>query len=141
MITRQAYTEVYYLINEMSDEMRKKIPLNIINAIKEKMDKNYKFNVENEDIEDLVLLEDTEKILSVLYTDYIASEEEKNIIKNKEKLIAEKRKAEIPKVQVKEILFEKKVDDSNALIRTENKKWHTKIFEWLKSLIKTKGET
>lgn len=136
MISKQAYSEVYYLISEMSEELRQKIPLNIINAIKEKMDKNYQFNIENGDIEDLVLLEDTEKVLSVLYTDYIATEEEKAIIKNKERVLEEKRKADIPKVEVKEILFatnEKNNKEEKALVKKENEKWYTKFFNWLRS--------
>lgn len=136
MISSQAYSEVYYLISEMSEELRQKIPLNIINAIKEKMDKNYQFNIENDDIEDLVLLEDTEKVLSVLYTDYIATEEEKAIIKNKERVLEEKRKADIPKVEVKEILFatnEKNNKEEKALVKKEDEKWYTKLFNWLKS--------
>lgn len=135
MISSQAYSEVYYLISEMSEELRQKIPLNIINAIKEKMDKNYQFNIENDDIEDLVLLEDTEKVLSVLYTDYIATEEEKAIIKNKERVLEEKRKADIPKVEVKEILFatnEKNNEEEKALVKKENEKWYTKFFNWLR---------
>ena len=36
-----------------------------------------------ENIEDLDLLEYTQKILSVIYTDYIATDEEKLVIKNK----------------------------------------------------------
>lgn len=136
MISNQAYSEVYYLISEMSEELRQKIPLNIINAIKEKMDKNYQFNIENDDIEDLVLLEDTEKVLSVLYTDYIATEEEKAIIKNKERVLEEKRKADISKVEVKEILFatnEKNNKEEKALVKKEDEKWYTKFFNWLRS--------
>ena len=51
------------------------------------MDKSYEFYVEESDLEDVELLEDTEKILSVIYTDYLASEEERKIIHEKEKAI------------------------------------------------------
>ena len=53
--------------------------------IEKRKDSSYNIDVEN--IEDLNLLEDTEKILSVIYTDYIATVEEKEIIKNKEKIV------------------------------------------------------
>lgn len=92
MINSKAYTEVYYIINEMSDELKSKIPQDIIANIEEKMDNNYQFNIENKDIEDIKLLEDTEKILSVLYTDYIATEYERKIIKAKEKILLNKYK-------------------------------------------------
>ena len=56
------------------------------------MDKNYIFNSQNKDLENIELLEDTEKILSVLYTDYFSTEEEKEIILNKEKMLESERK-------------------------------------------------
>ena len=79
----RAYTEVNYIINEMSSEMKSKIPYQILKKIEDRKDKNYEFYIEDEDFENVELLEDTEKMLSVLYTDYLASDEEKIVIKNK----------------------------------------------------------
>lgn len=81
----KAYTQVSYIINNMSSELKNKIPKEIISMIEKRKDSSYNIDVEN--IEDLDLLEDTEKILSVIYTDYIATVEEKEIIKNKEKIV------------------------------------------------------
>ena len=39
----RAYTEVNYIINEMSDEMKNKIPSQILRNIENRMDKNYDF--------------------------------------------------------------------------------------------------
>lgn len=89
MLDKKAYTEVFYIINEMSEELRSKIPSEIIKNIEKKMDRTYDFNIE-EDIENAELLEDTEKILSVLYTDYLATDEEREVIKNKERILKEK---------------------------------------------------
>lgn len=83
----RAYTQANYIINEMSEEMRSKIPDYVIKNIESKMDKTYEFYVEESDLEDVELLEDTEKILSVIYTDYLASEEERKVILEKEKTI------------------------------------------------------
>ncbi len=69
----RAYTEANYIINEMSEEMKNKIPAKILKNIENRMDKTYKFYIENDDFENVELLEDTEKILSVIYTDYLAS--------------------------------------------------------------------
>ena len=83
----RAYTQAYVIINELSEEIKNKIPEKIINAIKSKMNKAYEFVISDEDIEKMELLEDTEKILSVIYTDYLATDEERKIIKQKEKSI------------------------------------------------------
>ena len=76
----KAYTEVNFIINEMDSELSNKIPKDIKEMIREKMDKNYEFYIEDNEWEEKDLLEDTEKILSVLYTDYIANDEEKKLI-------------------------------------------------------------
>lgn len=81
----KAYTQVSYIINNMSSELKNRIPKEIISMIEKRKDSSYNIDVEN--IEDLNLLEDTEKILSVIYTDYTATVEEKEIIKNKEKIV------------------------------------------------------
>lgn len=89
MIDSKAYTEVFCIINSMSVGMKEKIPLNIRKNIESKMEKNYKFSI-NKNIKTMPLLADTEKLLSVLYTDYFATNEERIIIKNKEKSEYEK---------------------------------------------------
>ena len=91
MLSKKAYTEAYFIINEMSEEMRSKIPDKIIKNIENRMDKTYEFYIEEEDIETAELLEDTEKILSVLYTDYLSTPEEREVILNKEKILAKQK--------------------------------------------------
>ena len=94
MINNKAYTEIVVIINNMSAKLREKIPLDLIESFKQNMDKNYCFLLAS-NIKDTKLLEDTEKLLSLLYTDYFASEEEKIIINAKERsliLKAEKEK-------------------------------------------------
>lgn len=115
MLDRRAYTEAYIIICEMSEEMRNKIPKDVIRNIKNKMDKSYKFSLEGIDIDDydkIKLLEDTEKILSVVYTDYFSTEEERNVILAKEKILEEKKKNErnknIPRLKLVNLFGYKK---------------------------------
>lgn len=131
MLDKKAYTEVFYIINEMSEELRSKIPNAIIKNIESKRDRNYEFNVE-EDIENAELLEDTEKILSVLYTDYIATDEEREVIKNKEKILKEKNKIDLPKVKINEIFQRNKEikiekEKTNFLTEKPKEKWYTRV--------------
>ena len=104
MLQSKAYTEAFYLISQMSDEMRNKIPERVLNNIKNRMDKNYIFNADNNDFEGTKLLEDTEKILSVIYTDYFSTEEEYEVIKNKERMLEKEKTLEkqrkIPKLKL-----------------------------------------
>ena len=89
MIDSKAYTEVYEVINNMPKEMQEKIPNKMKEAIKNQMDKKYdfKYKITNNG----ELLEDTKKILSVLYTDYLATEDVRKIIYAKERKLQSKK--------------------------------------------------
>lgn len=139
----RAYTEVNYIMNEMSSEMKDKIPPQIVKNIKERMDKNYDFQIEEEDFESVELLEDTEKILSVLYTDYLATAEEKVVIKNKEELLENKKKEILSTIKIKDI-FPKAQEISKTIQIGENKEllnskqvnWYRKIINLFKRVLK-----
>ena len=77
---RRALTEVYNILIMLDREKFEKIPNEIITIIHDNMDLTY--NIELDKIEDGEILEDTEKILSIIYTDYLATPEEKEIIEN-----------------------------------------------------------
>lgn len=131
----KAYTEVNFIINEMDSELSNKIPRDIKEMIRKKMDKNYEFCIENHEWEEKELLEDTEKILSVLYTDYIANDEEKKLILNKEKIINQERHKDIKIIKNSQELFpnqRKYVSEEKSLVKTENKPWILKIVEYIK---------
>lgn len=84
---RRALSEVYEVIIMLEDKELKKIPTRLIEAIKLNKDNDYEVDFQN--IEEGNMLPDTIKILSTLYTYYLASEEEKNVIF---KLINNKKK-------------------------------------------------
>lgn len=152
MIDKKAYTEVYKLIEILPEEQKKKIPEDFIDVIKNNMDTSYKFEIDTENIEEIDLLEDTEKILSVIYTDYLATEEERRIIKNKEK-ISLLKKEQKKKKQFQENYNDKYYNfpketsysnnkrvteekDDNKLINLTKDKWYQKFIKMIRNIIK-----
>ena len=152
MIDKKAYTEVYKLIEILPEELKKKIPEDFIDVIKNNMDTSYKFEIDTENIEEIDLLGDTEKILSVIYTDYLATEEERRIIKNKEK-ISFLKKEQKKKKQFKENYNDKYYNfpketsysnnkrvteekDDNKLINLTKDKWYQKFIKMIRNIIK-----
>ena len=75
---RRALSEVYEVIIMLENKDLKKIPEKLMEAIKLNKDNEYEVDFHN--IENGEMLPDTIKILSTLYTYYLASDEEKNII-------------------------------------------------------------
>lgn len=127
---KRAYSEVNYIINNMPEEMKSKIPDDIITNIQNKMDKEY--IVSFKDIEYDELLPDTEKILAVLYADYIAPEEEIRFIKDTEKRIKDKKIQEINKNVINPFKKSKITHVKQEVTIVKNKKWYEKFFSWIK---------
>ena len=146
MMDRRAYTEAYTLIEVLPEELKKKIPDSLILGIKNNMDNSYEFEIDDENLDDMELLEDTEKILSVIYTDYLASEEEKEVIKNKEMSIL-KKKEEEKKENYSDSYYNFPKEEINNTPKTENEeinkvmkvpreKWYQKFIKMIKHMVK-----
>ena len=75
---KKALAEVYEVLIMLDKKDLTKIPKRLVEAIK--LNKDNEYEVDFQDIEDGKILPDTIKILSTLYTYYLASEEEKNVI-------------------------------------------------------------
>lgn len=144
----RAYTQAYVMIDSLSDELKRKIPKEIITAIKSKMDSSYEFSVEDEEVENIELLEDTEKILSVIYTDYLATEEERKIIKDKERACFLKSEQEKKEKYSEHVFARKQTPAPVATTETETSKnwlivpkerWYQKVINMIKKIFK-KGE-
>ena len=142
MLNSKAYTEVFCIINLMTDEMKTKIPEKIMKNIQERMDINYEFYIYEEDIEDAELLEDTEKILSVLYIDYLSTDEERKIILNKERILLNfKNNTENKTVEIKDVFSKNKISEhddivsnTKELINAKKENWYSKIFNFIKRI-------
>ena len=83
-LDRRALAEVYTILRALEESTLKKIPSNIVDAIRYNMD--FKYEVDYSKILNNELLDDTKKILSVLYIDYLASYEERDVIYKMENL-------------------------------------------------------
>lgn len=131
---RRAYSEVNYIINNMPKEMKNKIPADVIINIQNKMDKDYAVKIK--DIEYDELLPDTEKLLAVLYADYIAPDDERKLIKDTEKRIKDKKIQEINKNVINPFKKYKQTQKNQNFIVVRHRKWYEKFFGWIKKYFK-----
>ena len=72
----RAYRELYVIISNLTEEMKEKIPKNVIENISRKMDKTYDFKLENNDIFNTEYMVETKALFLELYIRYIAEDEE-----------------------------------------------------------------
>ena len=134
MIEAKAYTQVSYIISLMSENLKRKIPQDLIDLIEEKKDKNYE--IEYTSIKSMKLLNDTKKLLSVIYTDYIATDEERRIIQNKERVLSLKQEKEKHENFSVDLFSEKEkrkeVNKDTYLVRPEKDKWYIILLKRIK---------
>lgn len=106
-ITKEAYSEVYAILNLMSWDSISKIPEKIWENIDNKRDKDKIIEINN--IEDYQASEQANKLLAVLYRDYFATDEEKEVINAKEKILEQKEQEELYEKYNPDNLFKNKV--------------------------------
>lgn len=137
---RNSFKEVYTILENTDKTLVNKIPIKFINFIKDNMNTSYEININpNINIDQQLLLKETEAILSLIYRNYWATPTEKqefDINDKQEYIEKEKMKKEL--YQGKDIyeIFRKRkniqkieFDDKLMVIKKENflKKFFKKI--------------
>ena len=78
---KNAYTEVYTILQELNEEEYNKIPPEIIQAIRINKNEEYEYELdENLELKDHQMLPETKAILFNLFRDYLATPEQKEKI-------------------------------------------------------------
>ena len=151
---RDAYKEVYVILNYLEETEYKKIPIKIINAIKENMNEDYEYKMNEEiDIYKQPMLLETKATLFNIFRDYLATpmQREKILKMQKEDRIKLEQKKQMlyslenifknNKKNIRDINEKDSTDNDNvnsykALIALKKKNFIQKIFDKIKILLK-----
>lgn len=140
-IDAKAYSELFEIINLLDESEKNKIPTEIYENIKSQKSKEY-INQYNtlDDINENNIEEKTAILLTSLYLDYIANNEEKkeveDVLKENEKKLSEKYSTEN---MFKNRNKEENTQKINTMITIKKKETvFTKILNKIKSLFKTR---
>ena len=75
---KNAYTEVYTILQELNEEEYNKIPPEVVEAIKVNRNEEYKYELDDElELKEQSMLPETKAILFNLFRDYLATPEQK----------------------------------------------------------------
>ena len=78
---KNAYTEVYTILQELNEEEYNKIPPEVIETIEANRDEDYEYELDDElELKDQPMLPETKAILFNLFRDYLANPEQKTKI-------------------------------------------------------------
>ena len=84
-ITKQVCNEVYDIIYHMENKLFNKIPKEFIKVIEQNRDENMKVNIDySKSINEQKLQRGTRVVLSLIYRDYLCSEEERKTLIEKD---------------------------------------------------------
>ena len=127
---KDAYTEVYEILEQLDEEEYNKIPSNVITAIRENRNTEYEFELDDEsELKEQELLTETKAILFNIFRDYLSTPEQKEkIIKMQaeERLKNEQKKAN----QYNSDLFANKQKVQSGEIE------HTELIEYKENIFK-----
>ncbi len=83
----KAFKEVYMILKSFGKEMQGKIPTSLLDFIEENMDKDYFFILDdNIPLEEQSFMDETLGIISLIYRDYLCTDEEREKIKKEDEI-------------------------------------------------------
>lgn len=138
----KAFSEVDTILEYSSEEIRNKVPDKFRQLIKNNKDNNYKLILdEHKKLKDQKLLIETREILSLIYRDYLCSEDErKELIKiNNQKLEEINEEYDIQNIFDKrknKVSAEDDINKETLPVVINEEKWYKKIFNFIRKLIK-----
>ena len=122
---RNAYKEVYEILQELDEENHNKIPKDIIKVFEENKNEEYEFHLDDElELKEQDLLPETKAILYNLFRDYLSEPWQKEKIvkwQNEEK----QRNEELKKQKYNTEIFNKKAcnqNDCNSINNAQKEK-------------------
>lgn len=135
---KRAFKEVYEILKYVSNEDLKKIPSEILITIKENMQLDYEYKINNiSDFQNQEISEISKAILSVIYRDYWATEEERKEIKEKESFERNKIEEEKRKKYNPDAIFEnRKTNSTDDIKSVELVKYKENILVRIKKFLK-----
>ena len=121
---KKALVEVDAVLSCLDYNEYKKIPTNIINAIENNKDEEYMYEYDEElEYEDWSLMPETKAILYNIFKQYLATEEQRKYLQQKERLENYKIESKKIKKYNSENLFKKeKGQETEKVVQEENNK-------------------
>ena len=143
LIYRNAFTEVYEILQFLGNEEINKIPKKIYDTISENRNNNYSYKIDkNKDLEEQQMMEETKAILYNIYRDYLVTDIQRELIiekqKNERNILEEGKKSKYDS----NIIFKKNervVEKNNVPIEAKKETFFEKIIKFFEKIFnKTK---
>lgn len=143
----KAYKESFVILSYVPKEDLLKIPKTVLEKISNNMDKNYDYKIKpGKDFDDAEMLPETKALLALIFRNYWANEEQKELIERKRRLDSESLEAEKRKKYNPDNIFKNRTNSLNkfsnvenecmAMVEIKEKNILQKIFDKIKKLFR-----
>ena len=127
---KNAYTEVYAILEQLDEEEYNQIPSEVITAIRENRNTEYEFELDEElELKEQELLPETKAILFNIFRDYLSTPEQK------EKIIKMQTEERLKNEQKKQEQYNSDVFANNQK-KPNIKEEHTELIEYKENIFK-----
>ena len=119
-LTKENFSEVYEIINHLTQELRNKIPSDFVEFVSKNKDNNYVSEIDfTKNINEQKISKETRAILAIIYRDFLCNKEEKKkLIKEDEKYLLELEKTKSEKYS-QDNLFKKDKINKEEVVEQE----------------------
>ena len=119
-LTKENFSEVYEIINHLTQELRNKIPSDFVEFVSKNKDNNYVSEIDfTKNINEQKISKETRVILAIIYRDFLCNKEEKKkLIKEDEKYLLELEKTKSEKYS-QDNLFKKDKINKEEVVEQE----------------------
>lgn len=143
----KAFKEVYIILKFVGKEIQHKVPTKILKFIEENMDKDYFFMLDDTiSLEEQSFMDETLGIISLIWRDYLCTNEEREKIKQKDEEMQNQMEKERIKKYNPDDLFKNREEIDKCvqynklkqthMIEYKEKNFIQKIFDRIKHLLK-----
>ena len=138
MEDKKVLTEVYEILKHLSSENLKKIPSNVINLIKENMDKNYIFKYDiSKSLQNQNISRDTVAVLSYINMEYLLNDRQREFIENLHRQNEEDLEQQKRETYNSYTLFiNKTINKDTALVEYTREKWYKRFINKILNIFK-----
>ena len=132
----KAFKEVYIILKSVGKEIQEKIPTSLLVFIEENMDKDYFFILDDKiPIEEQSFMDETLGIISLIYRDYLCTDEEREKIKNKDEIYFKEKQKELNEKYNPDNIFKKNNQIQDNILNNETSN-NTAMIEYKESIFK-----
>ena len=134
---KNAYTEVYIILQELNEEEYNKIPPEVVQILKENSNEEYEYELDEKlELKEQPMLPETKAILFNLFRDYLATPEQKIKVIRMQNEARQKNELKKQQIYNTDVFFNKQKEDTREKEIKQEDKENMQLIEYKENIFK-----